>query len=49
MLNNKVRQLKKIKIKYENMEVKINKKILKNQCLEQSAFQKYENYVHKNK
>ena len=49
MLNNKVRQLKKIKIKYENMAVKINKKIVKNQRLEESVFQKIKNYVYKNK
>ena len=49
MLNNKVKQLKKIKIKYENMAVKINKKIVKNQRLEESVFQKIKNYVYKNK
>ena len=49
MLNNKVKQLKKIKIKFENMAVKINKKIVKNQRLEESVFQKIKNYVYKNK
>ena len=49
ILNIEVKQLKKLRIMCESRVLKTNKKILKNQCLEQSMFQKVKNYVYKNK
>ena len=49
ILNIEVKQLKKLRIMCESRVLKTNKKILKNQRLEQSMFQKIKNYVYKNK
>ena len=49
ILNFEVKQLKKLRIICESRVLKTNKKILKNQRLEQSMFQKIKNYVYKNK